>query len=335
MKDSAWGFDRLFGQEKNIEVIKKLIAKGTLSHALLLTGPPGSGKSSLALLIAQALNCAQSAEGPCEICVSCRKIRDGNHADVIVVEPEERSIKIDPLREVKKRFIYYPQEQGIRVCLIEDAHCLTSAAAAALLKIMEEPPERLVFLLTTSYPSGLPSTILSRCQHYLMQRLDNMEMEEYLREFSPGATESEITLAKNLSEGLPGRAQDIVLNQVWGERREMVYNVGEKLISPDISEKELLGEAKKWVDREDLTQLLELLANFFKDGMVWKLSEDSFQLFDKDLHEFWREYKIGAMKLKSCLELVNDTRKMLLTNINRLLGVENLFLQIRGRIFDV
>ncbi len=335
MRGSTWGFDQLLGQEKNIEVIKKSISKGTLAHALLITGPPGSGKSSLALLIAQALNCVQKTEAPCEACLSCRKIKEGNHADVAVVEPEERSIKIDPLREVKKRFIYYPQEQGTRVCLIEDAHCLTPAAAAALLKIVEEPPDKLVFLLTTPYPSRLPSTILSRCQHYLMQRVDDIEMEEYLREISPGAAESEIALAKNLSEGLPGRARNIILNEVWGERREIVYNVGEKLLSPEISERELLEEAKRWVEREDLAQLLEMLSHYFKDGMIWKLSKDSSQLFDKDLHEFWMKYKIDAMNLKSCLELINDTRKMLLTNVNKLLAVENLFLQIRGRIFNV
>jgi len=329
----ARGFEQLRGQETVINALQKAIEDGRLGHAILFSGPPGSGKSTLAMLTAQALNCEAEGLSPCEECLSCLKLARGNHPDVVVVEPQERSLKIDQLREVRGSFIYHNYEAESRVCIIEEAHKMTGAAAATLLKIMEEPPPQLVFILTTPYPSWLPATILSRCQHYGLQRLSDKKMESFLQETFPEASPEEIAMAVRLGEGIPGRALDVISQDEWVYRQEMVYGFGKKLISPVLAEHELFKEARNWAEREDLHVLMELLAMFFKDGLMWKLCGDEYSLPDESWEDFWNNCVFDDdLVLQNCLELVNNTRKRLLTNINTTLALENLFLQIRGRI---
>lgn len=328
------GFERLAGQESITGVLRNSIAQGNLAHAVLFAGPDGSGKSTLALLVAGALNCTGEPV-PCEECISCRNVMKGQHPDVAFVEQDGRRIKIDQIREVKKKFFYFAHGRGKRVCLIDDAHNLTAEAAASLLKILEDPPDGLIFILTTAYPSRLPATILSRCQHYRMKRLSNEMMRELLKEIKPDVTEEELDLAVNQGEGIPGRARDIMLNEEWAKRRELVYELGKKLVTGDITERELLAEAKEWTDRKDLGQLMELFSFFMRDGLFWNLCRDPGMLSDAGLKSFWEHNIIDAAVMKECLEILNNTRKMIQTNVSLVLAVETVFLQIRGRFKDV
>ncbi len=328
------GFERLAGQELLINVLQSSMAEGKLSHAILFTGPQGSGKSTIALLLAQALNCTGEPV-PCDECNSCRSVANGHHPDVVVVEKEGRWIKIDQLREVKKRFFFFSHGAGNRVCLIEDAHNFTPEAAASLLKILEDPPDRLIFILTTAYPSRLPVTILSRCQHYVMKRVSEEKIRDILKKVKPEATQEELTLAVKLGEGIPGRARDILSKDEWAERRNLVNALGQKIVTGHITEKELFSEAKIWTERKDISQLLELLSFFFKDGLFWSLCRDSRIITDNTLQPFWEKINVDAYILKDCIETLNNTRKMLQTNVNLILAVENVFLQIRGRIRNV
>ncbi|MFY9114043.1 MAG: DNA polymerase III subunit delta' [Dethiobacteria bacterium] len=330
------GFERLVGQETIIKVLRQYIADDRLPHALLFSGPQGSGKSTMALLLAQFLNCKAFAS-PCESCISCNNITTGQHPDVVVVEAEGQNIKIDQIRAAKRRFIYFTHGPGRRVCLIEDAHNLTSEAAASLLKILEEPPERLVFILTTAYPSRLPPTVLSRCQQFMMKRLSDHEMAGLLAKSYPAFSAEDIDLAVRLGEGIPGRALDILGDAEWGARRQEIYKLGAKMIAPDQpgADQYLLDEARSWVERKDLTYLLELLAAFFRDGLFWALCRDPAVLTDITRQAFWEMQNISASALLDCLKIINKTRRMLFSNVNLTLAIENAFLQIRGRIENV
>ena len=332
MSEPGWGFNRLLGQDTASRALQGALKENRLSHALLFSGPPGSGKSTMAFLLAQAINCANRDAAPCEECRPCSKVAAGTHQDVVRVEPEKKSLKIDQLREVKKRFAYHTYETGSRVCILEDADKLTDAAAASLLKIMEEPSANLVFILTSSYPSQLPNTILSRCQRYVMQRLKDEQMTILLRQAKPEATSEEIAMAVNLGEGIPGRARDVLLNEEWEERRQTVYAAGEKMISTLVPEKDLLEEGQNWAQRTDLPDLLELLSVYFKDGLMWKICGDPMAMVDQGQKDFWQARQLTELELQKCLEIVNNSRRKLLSNINSTLALETLFLQIRGRM---
>ncbi len=332
MKELTLGFDRLSGQEAITAILKSAVKKGEPAHAILFSGPPGSGKSTISLLLAQALNCQSRDTVPCEVCNTCQQVQKGNHPDVIVIEPEDRWIWIDQLREARKNFFYFSYGPGNRVCIIEDADKFTLPAAANLLKILEEPPDKLVFVLNTSHPSRLPATILSRCHHFPLRRVGEDETKNLLRKVKPDISDNELNLAVKLGEGIPGRCLDIILNSKWEERQERVKFLVEKLFYHDVNERELISEAKKWEERDDLPELLELLSRYIKDGLVWKLSGDAHMIVYEESSNFWQKVAVNAMVLKSCLEMIHNTRKMLLYNTNRLLALETLFLQIKGRI---
>lgn len=330
------GFERLVGQETTIKVLRHYLVSDRLPHALLFSGPQGTGKSTMALLIAQFLNCTAHAP-PCEDCIPCKGIAGGKYPDVVVVEAEGQSIKIDQIRAVRRQFVYIAHGPGRRVCIIENAHDLTPEAASSLLKILEEPPERLVFILTTLNPSRLPPTVVSRCQHFMMRRLSDRQMTDLLSAKSPESSEEDIDLAVKTGEGIAGRALEILVDAEWGVRRQEVYNLGAKLVAPGqpVVDRYLLDKAQSWVERKDLPYLLELLATFFRDGLFWSLCRDPVMLTDVTRQAFWEMQNASDSVLMDCLKILNRTRRMLFSNVNSTLAIENVFLQIRRRVENV
>ncbi|NLI70202.1 MAG: DNA polymerase III subunit delta' [Firmicutes bacterium] len=330
------GLERLVGQEMIIKVLRHYLVNDRLPHALLFSGPQGTGKSTMALLIAQFLNCTAPAP-PCGECISCKGIAAGRHPDVVVVEAEGQSIKIDQIRAARKQFVYIAHGPGRRVCIIEDAHDLTPEAASSLLKILEEPPERLVFILTTFNPSRLPPTVVSRCQHFMMRRLNDREMADLLSQKSPASSEEDIDLAVKMGEGIAGRALEILVDGEWGARRQEAYDLGARMVAPGQSavDQYLLDRAQSWVERKDLPYLLELLATFFRDGLFWSLCRDPMMLTDITRQAFWEKHNTSDSVLMDCLKILNRTRRMLFSNVNLTLAIENVFLQIRRRVENV
>jgi DNA polymerase-3 subunit delta' len=154
------GFEEIIGQDLIIIALRRSLSNGQTTHAYLFSGPDGSGKKSLALLFAQALNCSSELDPPCNSCLSCRKTLSGNHPDFYQLRPEGASIKIGQLRELKESLYYFPREGRKKVCLIHSADLMTLPAANSLLQILEEPPADLIFILLSSRP-GLCSLLLS------------------------------------------------------------------------------------------------------------------------------------------------------------------------------
>lgn len=147
-----------------VELLQRAIAGQRLAHAYLITGPDGIGKMHLAKEFAAALNCT-GEEPPCGACSSCRRTAHGSHPDVSQVPPDEGRIKIDQVRSVQYELALSPREGRWRVCIISDFQTATTEAANALLKTLEEPPSRVVLILTATDASLLLPTIVSRCQH--------------------------------------------------------------------------------------------------------------------------------------------------------------------------
>lgn len=164
-------FDDVVGQKHVTDTLKSELRLGRLSHAYLFTGTRGTGKTTCAKILAKAANCENPVDGnPCNCCPSCRGIDDGSILDVLEIDAASNN-SVDNIRAIRDEAVYTPGSVKKRVYIIDEVHMLSNAAFNALLKIMEEPPEHLIFVLATTEFHKVPATILSRCQSFTFKRI--------------------------------------------------------------------------------------------------------------------------------------------------------------------
>lgn len=173
-------FDQVVGQEHITETLKNQIMTGRLSHAYLFIGTRGTGKTTCAKILAKALNCEHPENGnPCGKCAACRGIEEGSILDVVEIDAASNN-KVEHVRALREEAVFSPVSVKKRVYIIDEVHMLTSSAFNALLKILEEPPEHLTFILATTELNKVPSTILSRCQRHSFKRLGTDTIASHL-----------------------------------------------------------------------------------------------------------------------------------------------------------
>lgn len=164
-------FDEVVGQLGVTQTLKTQLRTGRLSHAYLFTGSRGTGKTSCAKILAKAVNCLNPQDGnPCNTCAACRSIDAGSCMDVLEIDAASNN-GVDNVRDLRDDAIYTPSEIQRRVYIIDEVHMLSISAFNALLKIIEEPPEHLIFILATTELHKVPATILSRCQRFSFRRI--------------------------------------------------------------------------------------------------------------------------------------------------------------------
>ncbi len=164
-------FDEVVGQEQVTLTLKHEIASGRIGHAFLFTGSRGTGKTSCSKIIAKAVNCPNQHDGnPCGVCPVCRGIDDGSVLDVVEIDAASNN-GVDDIRQLREEAGFTPAMVKYRVYIIDETHMLSTAAFNALLKIMEEPPEHVIFILATTEVHKVPATILSRCQRFDFKRI--------------------------------------------------------------------------------------------------------------------------------------------------------------------
>lgn len=175
-------FRDVVGQEQTVTALRNAIAQGRLTHAYLFSGPRGTGKTSVAKIIAKAVNCLEPAAGePCNKCSSCRDINQGNFMDVVEIDAASNR-GIDEIRELREKVRIMPAQGSKKVYIIDEVHMLTTEAFNALLKTLEEPPESVVFILATTELQKIPATIISRCQTYQFRRITLAEISQRLEQ---------------------------------------------------------------------------------------------------------------------------------------------------------
>ena len=164
-------FSEMVGQEAVIRTLRHQVASGRIAHAYLFCGSHGTGKTSAAKIMARAINCLHPVDGdPCLECESCRALMENASLDVFEMDAASNS-RVEEIRDLLEKVEYPPQNGKYKVYIIDEVHMLSNAAFNALLKTLEEPPSYMVFILATTEPQKLPSTILSRCQIYDFERM--------------------------------------------------------------------------------------------------------------------------------------------------------------------
>ncbi len=199
-------FEDLIGQESVKRVLLNAVRQDKIAHAYLFTGPRGTGKTTVARLLAKLVNCLNSTvEKPiCDACASCQSIKDGSSLDVIEIDAASNR-GIDDIRALRERVGYPPQELKRKIYIIDEVHQLSSDAFNALLKTLEEPPSHVIFVLATTEAHKVPATIQSRCQRLIFSHATSVDLAEQLQRVAAkeGATltAGAVSLLVDLAEG--------------------------------------------------------------------------------------------------------------------------------------
>lgn len=320
-------FDQLLGQDKVVNVLKNQVINNNISHAYIFAGERGCGKTSAAKIFAKAINCLNPKDGsPCLECENCRAIDDENTLDFVEMDAASNR-RIDDIRNIKDNVIYPPSKLKYKVYIIDEAHMITREAFNALLKIMEEPPKHLVFILATTEIEKIPKTILSRVQKFEFNRIDPDKIKKQI----------EIIL-KDLNISMENEAIDLIIRKANGAMRDAL-SILDQVISfnkdhYDLSDLDfILGsvdftkvdqlvtniiafdqkESLKTLydirqDGKSNTDIVDTLISFYRDLMLLKISEDESLFENKDRLLLLKNKidKIDLDRILTSLDIINE-----------------------------
>jgi len=348
--------------ELNYRHLSVFLQKGTIPHALLFTGIEGIGKRSTAMLFAMACNCrgkesgvriqdsedrGQKPTANCQLpnancpCKSCRKILSGNHPDIHFIEPTGAFIRIDQIRELCHTLSMKPYEAETRVVIISDAHLMNPEAANALLKVLEEPPERTVLILIAPQPSDLLPTVLSRCQHIRFfspflsdegrKKLENLLIE------TRGIKPHEAINIAMMANGSLSKA--VAMSQKkWINRRYWLISELNRLLAGESGIAGILAFAENLSkNKELLSDALEIINSWLRDIVVCKIMTEKYQIVDlkkiinQDMTEKIQQQITSRMTVTSLLskiKAVQTAQKNLRANTNLRLTLESVIMQL-------
>ena len=275
------GFRELLGNDRLKQELGNSLQSGHISHFYLICGPEGSGRHTLARLLAAAIHC-KAHDRPCGSCASCRKISSGSHPDFITVDdPEKKTVPVELIRQARADIYVRPNESDYKVYLFPRAQDMGVPGQNALLKILEEPPEYGVFLLLTDNPERLLPTVRSRCTMLRLQPLPEDTMLRALVEQFPQASAEDLRAAAVRSGGCLGQAK------AWLSRGETLPPQTEELVR-GFSDGDALGlirvltPMEKW-KREQLTDALNQWLELLEGGLACRAGLPAVNNFSREL----------------------------------------------------
>jgi len=261
-------FDDVIGQPHIVQTLKNAVSMKQIAHAYLFSGTRGVGKTTVARILAKALNCEQGPTShPCDTCENCREITQGNSVDVIEIDGASNT-SVDDVREIRENVKFTPFRGQFRVYIIDEVHMLSNSAFNALLKTLEEPPAHVVFVFATTEIHKIPATILSRCQHYNFRRIARAEIIERLRHV---AARDQLTLEDRsftaLARASEGSMRDALslLDQAIAYGGKTIHHSDLELLLGAVPQ-ELVQELLRAILVQDSSAALTRLAHLLDQG---------------------------------------------------------------------
>ena len=346
-------FEEVVGQDEVVRALKNAISTGKIGHAYLFSGPRGTGKTTLARILAKSLNCVNGpTANPCNKCENCVEIREGRSVDVIEIDGASNR-KIDDVRNIREVVKFVPVKSRYKIYIIDEVHMLTDEAFNALLKTLEEPPSHVVFIFATTEPYKVKQTIRSRCQHFVLKPISTEIIYQQLLKISKAEgfkiTDSILLKVAKAGNGSMRDAEsilDMVVSYI-GDRQDVTDEEIDRLLGiidishierilSLISQKDFGGLIKLVNELRDkgfdLKKLCEELISTFRNLLIMKdfgvdrslirLSKNEISVLERFKDSFRREEIIFIEN--TLIETYNEMR----TSINELFSLEKGFFKI-------
>jgi DNA polymerase-3 subunit gamma/tau len=344
-------FEQVVQQSHVTRTLANAIAAERVAHAILFSGPRGTGKTTVARILAKAMNCAEGPTAhPCNKCQSCVEITAGNAADVFEIDGASNN-SVDQVRELRENIKYMPVHGRYKIYIIDEVHMLSLAAFNALLKTLEEPPEHIMFMFATTEVHKIPITILSRCQRHDLRRINGTAIAEHMRYICDAekvkideeslaliAQEAGGSMRDSLSllDHVLACAQGPVTAQLIGELlgivdRKHLIDISEAVFAQDIG-KVLAGIDAVWRNGYELKRFYSDLVAHFHQLSILKLGTQAEQLVDlpqQDLGQLKSQLeKVPQSYLLQIFDLLFQAEPAIKLSSQPRLGLEMVFLKL-------
>ncbi|MBL8168843.1 MAG: DNA polymerase III subunit delta' [Acidobacteria bacterium] len=327
-------FAKLIGNERNKQILQRLLSRGRIASTLIFAGPDGVGKRQFALTFAKAANCLHApangfATDSCDECAVCQRIDADAHGDVTTLRPDGQYIKIAQTRHLAEEVYTRPREGRQRFFIIDEAERLREEAANSLLKTLEEPPPTSTLILLTARPDALLQTIRSRAQRISFTALTIPEMETFLTVNYP-RPKPDTQLIARVTGGRIGQATAIDLS-VYRQARRTLIELLELLAGGQnrvrlLKAAEFLGKK----EREEFEQELDLLTTLLRDLLLLASGQTPDAIVNIDAADRLQPLaaKIGLPRVLAWSEKFHELRHNLRININRQIALEAALLSL-------